>query len=222
MYLAPDLCIGYQYLSLGCIQISPLVVSHTMHSSFKDDSTLLGRTSFLQLSYFCIPLILQEYLKHLSLIWKLSLSGPCKVRATNSFCVPVLSYGFGIISWTKKEVEQFDVRTRKTLTSTFNHHPRSAIEHLYLPHHGLSNIKHLFYRKLVAISHHLTISTDPLVKLCFELDRSLPPCVGVISRGEAYYSALSLPVDLRSGFPAMIIVVVLGCNDCSSDIWLWW
>ena len=56
MYLAPDLCIGYQYLSLGCIQISLLVVSHTMHSSFKDDSTLLGHTSFLQLSCFCIPL----------------------------------------------------------------------------------------------------------------------------------------------------------------------
>ena len=75
-------------------------------------------------------LILQEYLRHLSLIWKSSLSGPLKVRGTNSFCVPVLSYGFAIIPWTKKEVEQFDVLTRKTLTSTLSHHPRSAVERL--------------------------------------------------------------------------------------------
>lgn len=50
-------------------------------------------------------LIIEEYLKRLSLIWKSSLSGPCKVRGTNSFCVLVLSCGFGIIPWTKKEVE---------------------------------------------------------------------------------------------------------------------
>jgi len=30
--VALDLCIGYQYLSLCCIQISPIVASHTMHS----------------------------------------------------------------------------------------------------------------------------------------------------------------------------------------------
>jgi len=50
----PDLCIGYQYLSLDHIQISLLVVSYTMHLSFKNDSTLLGCASFLQLNCFCI------------------------------------------------------------------------------------------------------------------------------------------------------------------------
>jgi len=55
MYIAPDPCIDYQYLSLGRIQISPLVFSHTMHSSFKYDSTLLGHASFLQLGCLCIP-----------------------------------------------------------------------------------------------------------------------------------------------------------------------
>jgi len=45
-YVAPDLCIGYQYLNLGYILISPLVVSHAIHSSFKYGSTLLGYVSF--------------------------------------------------------------------------------------------------------------------------------------------------------------------------------
>jgi len=107
-------------------------------------------------------LILETHLKHLSLVWKLYLSHPRKVRATNSFCVPILSYGFGLIPWTKKEIAQFDVETRKLMTVTCNHHPRSAVEHLYLPQStggmGLINVENLFYRKVVSIVCHLSTS----------------------------------------------------------------
>lgn len=61
------------------------------------------------------------------------MSGPRKVRATNSFCVPILSYGFGLIPWTKQKIAQFDVMTRKQMMAAHNHHPCSAVEHLYLP-----------------------------------------------------------------------------------------
>ena len=57
---------------------------------------------------------------------------------------------FGIIPWTVKEIEQFDVSTRKILTATCNHHPRGAVERLYLPRTlggiGLINVENLFYR----------------------------------------------------------------------------
>ena len=78
-------------------------------------------------------MILQAYLKRLSLIWKSYLSGPRKVRTNNSFCVPLLSYGFGLIPWTKKEMTQFDVKTRKLLTAAYSHHPWSTVECIYLP-----------------------------------------------------------------------------------------
>ena len=39
-------------------------------------------------------ILLEEYKRRLSLVWKSYLSGPCKVRATNSFCIPILTYGF--------------------------------------------------------------------------------------------------------------------------------
>jgi len=42
------------------------------------------------------------------------LSGPHKVKATNSFCVPILTYGFGVIPWTKHEIIQFDVLQGKS------------------------------------------------------------------------------------------------------------
>ena len=44
------------------------------------------------------------------------------MRATNSFCVPLLTYGFGIVPWTIKELEQVDVSTRKIISNHSSHH----------------------------------------------------------------------------------------------------
>jgi len=100
-------------------------------------------------------LLINSYSHRLKLVWNSLLSGPQKTRPTNSFCVPLLSYGFGIVPWTKKEIEQFDVGTRKILTATNNHHPCSAVEHVYLPRSaggiGLINIENLYNRKLVSL-----------------------------------------------------------------------
>ena len=51
------------------------------------------------------------------------------------------------------------------------------------------------------ICHHLFTSTDPLVGLCYELDRSLPSRISVISQEPAYCSGLSLSMSLMSGHP---------------------
>ena len=146
-------------------------------------------------------LIMDLYHHRLRLIWNSFLSGPRKTRATNSFYVPVLSYGFGIIPWTKKEIEQFDVSTRKTLTATCNHHPRSAVERLYLSRSvggiGLINVENLFFRRLVVMAHHLSTSSDSLVQLCYELDCLLPPYPSVLTRARNYCATLSVACDLQ-------------------------
>ena len=91
---------------------------------------------------------------------------------------------------------------------------------------GLTNIEHLYYRKLIAISHHLSISTDPLVKLRLELDNLLPLHVSVMSQGEAYCSALSLPVDLMSGslskhtvHDKQMSILIDVCTDLQASPW---
>jgi len=146
--------------------------------------------------------ILELYKKRLSLIWKSYLSGPRKVRATNSFCVPVLSYGFGVIPWTKQEISHIDVQTRKLLTATNNHHPRSAVERLYLPRSagglGLVNVENLFYRRLVALACHLCQSADALVGLCQELDRTLPARRSVMALASGYCCSLGVPFECNS------------------------
>ena len=144
---------------------------------------------------------MEIYTNRLSLIWKSLLSGPCKIRATNSFCVPILTFGFGVIPRTKLEISQMDVITRKVLTTTGNHHPHSAIERLYLPRDvgglGLIKVEDLYYRRLVSIACHLYSSADKLVNLCCELDNVLPSRCSIISRAKEYFSASSVLFDPR-------------------------
>ena len=146
--------------------------------------------------------LLEVYKRRLSLVWRSYLSGPRKVRATNSFCIPILTYGFGVIPWTKQEISQIDVQTRKLLTATCNHHPRSAVERLYLPRRfgglGLVNVENLYCRRLVALACHLCCSTDVLVQLCRELDESLPARRSVISQAMEYCRSLAVPFDYTS------------------------
>ena len=46
-------------------------------------------------------LITAEIRRRSQLIWGSLLNGRFKVMATNAFCIPLLSYGFGIVDWTK-------------------------------------------------------------------------------------------------------------------------
>ena len=49
-------------------------------------------------------IITAELHRRLKLVWGSLLCGQFKVKVTNSFCIPLLSYGFGIVDWTKAEM----------------------------------------------------------------------------------------------------------------------
>ena len=147
-------------------------------------------------------LLINSYNHRLKLVWNSLLSWPRKTRATNSFCVLLLSYGFSIVPWTKSEIAQFDVSTRKILTATNNHHPRSAVERVYLPRSAggivLINIENLYSRKLVLLVHHLCTSSDPLVSLCYELDLELPKRCAIVARAKDYCALISVSTEFQS------------------------
>jgi len=141
-------------------------------------------------------IITSEFHRRVKLIWGSLLSGQYKVQATNSFCVPLLSYGFGIVEWTKAEIAQFDVVVRKSLTEFNSHHPRSAIERLYLPRksggRGLLCIEHLYQRRLLLLSRHLQTSTDALVHACCELMSQFPPRKSILVKANEVAASLSI------------------------------
>ncbi|KAJ0182259.1 hypothetical protein K1T71_001628 [Dendrolimus kikuchii] len=80
------------------------------------------------------------------------LSGGNKVRAFNSWVMPVLAYSFGILRWTQTELDALDRRVRCLLTKYRMHHPRSSVMRLYISRRcggrGFLNAKDLHNREV--------------------------------------------------------------------------
>jgi len=73
------------------------------------------------------------YRKRLRQILKSHLNAKNKMQAINIYAMPVITYTAGIIGWNKKEMQNLDRITRKTMKMCGGLHPRADIHRLYLP-----------------------------------------------------------------------------------------
>jgi D-mannonate dehydratase len=77
--------------------------------------------------------VTKECKQCLNKILKTILNSRNMIRAINTCAVPVLTYMFGTIQWSDTELEQLNRLTEVALTKARAHHPRNAVERLYLP-----------------------------------------------------------------------------------------
>ena len=66
--------------------------------------------------------IQKEYYPRIRMVLKSELNSPTKLEAINTLAVPMVTYSFNIMNW-----------TRNFLTKYKMHHPKSDIDRLYLP-----------------------------------------------------------------------------------------
>ena len=62
--------------------------------------------------------VAKEYKKSVRKLWNSELNRQNKVTSHNTFAVPIITPTVGILEWTKKEIEDLDIMTRKTITMT--------------------------------------------------------------------------------------------------------
>ena len=103
--------------------------------------------------------VMEEYLKRVRKIWNSELYSRNKVLAHNIFAIPVLSPTFRILDWTKQELENLDIETRKILTASGSFHINSDVDRLYCYRknggRGLNSIVDTFISRIVSLSLHL-------------------------------------------------------------------
>ena len=75
--------------------------------------------------------VTKEYYRRVRKIWESELYAKHKIMAHNMFAVPVLSPTFGILNWTKDELEKIDIQTRKLLSINGSFHVNSDVDRLY-------------------------------------------------------------------------------------------
>ncbi|KAL1446381.1 hypothetical protein WDU94_013936 [Cyamophila willieti] len=129
---------------------TPLVLMESLININHVDETqlykYLGIKQYLNINHTEIKKeIREEYRRRVNAILKTGLNSKHLIMAVNSYCVPVLTYSFGLIKWTLTDVTSLDTETRVLLTKHRMHHPKSSKERLYLPRNlggrGLMNIE---------------------------------------------------------------------------------
>ena len=102
--------------------------------------------------------------------WRSELYGGNKAVAHNTFAVPVITPTVGILDWTKEEIRQLDITTRKILNYTGNLHSRSDVNRIYVPRklggRGLTSIEDMFMNKIITLADHIILAakTQPLME----------------------------------------------------------
>ena len=107
----------------------------------------------------------KEYYRRLRMILSTELSSPNKIMAINSLDLPVLSYSFGVVNWSKTDVQGIDRKTRKILTMFKMHHPRADTKRLYVyrseGERGLMQVESHFYTILAGLEMYLKKQATP-------------------------------------------------------------
>ena len=75
--------------------------------------------------------VTREYLGRVMQIWNSELYSRNKVLTQNIFAIPVLTPAFGILEWTKQELEDLSIKAIKILTACASFHINSDIDRLY-------------------------------------------------------------------------------------------
>ena len=103
--------------------------------------------------------VMLEYYRRIKKIWKSELSSKNKITAHNTFATPVLVPTFSILSWTKKEIEAIDIKTRKIMTISGSFHRNSSVDRLYATRaeggRGLNSVVDIFLSRVVSVAEHL-------------------------------------------------------------------
>ena len=103
--------------------------------------------------------VTKEYRKRLRMIWNSELNGQNKVTAHNTFAIPIIMPTIGILNWTKKEMADLDIMTRKTINMTGGFHTARDINRLYTDRkkggRGLRNIENVYETRVIRMMTHI-------------------------------------------------------------------
>jgi hypothetical protein len=117
----------------------------------------INQSNHIQHSIIKENLEKQFYLRIKSIL-KSKLNGNNLIKAVNTYAVPLLTYSFGVIKWSKTNLQNINIKTRVLFTKFSKHHPKSAIERFNLPREnggrGFSNLEILLKNQIASLKNY--------------------------------------------------------------------
>lgn len=119
--------------------------------------------------------IKERYFKRVNKILKSKLNAKNIIKALNTYAIPILTYTFGILKWTKTDINDIQMKTNVAMTTHRYHHPKAAVERLTLKRRDggrglidllnlhnrtIQNLRDYFYSKLESQYYRSVIKAD--------------------------------------------------------------
>ncbi|KAI5704691.1 hypothetical protein M8J75_007947 [Diaphorina citri] len=134
--------------------------------------------------------IMQQYYKRVRKILQSQLTGRNKFTAITTIAVPVLTYSFGILTWTMAEIQAIDRKTRKLLTLNNLHNPNADVDRLYIPRvrggRGLTNIEQTYKLSIIGLGEYIERKEDTLMTQLREYEKTRDSDRTILKRKEEY------------------------------------
>ncbi|KAL0840474.1 hypothetical protein ABMA28_015720 [Loxostege sticticalis] len=142
----------------------------------------LGYNQAKQIQYKDTKIKLVQQFKHrLNSLMKSQLYSRNLTKAINTFAVPILTYSFGIINWTKTDLKNIQRIINTTLTKHRKHHPRACIQRQTLPRNeggrGIIDIQNLHNKQISTLRSyfHTKATTSILHQAIVQADTKFTP-----------------------------------------------
>ena len=124
------------------------------------------------------------YISRVQAILKSKLTVNNTAQALNGYAMPIMRYGFGILKWTKTELDKLDRKIRKLLTENGFHHPKSNIHRLYSSRtnggRGICSTHDCYQQECSNVAKYLEeATTDPLTELIKTTEDAKPPTIAI-------------------------------------------
>ena len=119
------------------------------------------------------------YIQRVKKICKSELTTKNKVTAINQFALPIVTYGFGVVDWPQKHLNNLDVKTRKIMTLHKVIYRNQCLNRMYLPRSeggmGLQGISDSFRSTMVSLGQYLLSNKDSLIQVVAKQHKDVLP-----------------------------------------------
>lgn len=120
-----------------------------------------------------------QYKQRLKTVLKTKLTAKNMVKAINTYAIPILTYSFGVIKWSKTDLESLNRMTRTNLTKFRAHHPSASLQRITLPRseggRGILDIRNVHYTQIKQLKlYFLGQQEKPLYKSVVKCDKYSP------------------------------------------------
>lgn len=153
------------------------IIEHMQpHETYK----YLGFQQSTRLDHTLIKKQLGEKYKHrLTDILKSRLNSGNLTKAVNAYAIPIITYSFGIIRWTRTDLEAINRLNRSEMTKYRKHHPKSCVERVTIKRsdggRGILDVTLLYQRQIKDLREYFHSKDTPLHKTIVKADLNYTP-----------------------------------------------